>query len=254
MAKPTKTRTPAIAYLRTSSATNVGADKDSDKRQRQAIEAFAKHAGYELVAEFYDKAVSGADAIETRPGFAAMLERIESNGVRTIIVETANRFARDLMVQEVGFERLRGRGINLIAVDSPNAFLDNTPTAKLVRQVLGAIAEFDKAMTVAKLRGARDRKRKTQGKCEGRKSLAEMHPSVVREAKRLGRASPKSGERRSLRKIAKELARIGEALAATGLPSAKEAARAYFTRNGQPYSAKSVRAMLAQRLPGASNE
>ena len=73
---------------------------------------------------------------------------------------------------------------------------------------------------------------------------------VVREAKRLGRASPKSGERRSLRKIAAELAKIGDALAATGLPSAKEAARAYFARNGQPYSAKSVRAMLAQRVPG----
>jgi hypothetical protein len=100
--------------------------------------------------------------------------------------------------------------------------------------VLGAIAEFDKAMTVAKQRGARDRKRKAVGKSEGCKSLAEMHPAVVREAKRLGRANPKSGERRSLRKIAAELAKIGEALAATGLPSAKEAARAYLARNGQP--------------------
>jgi hypothetical protein len=34
--------------LRTSSSANVGADKDSDKRQRQAIATFAKHAGYEL--------------------------------------------------------------------------------------------------------------------------------------------------------------------------------------------------------------
>ena len=42
-------RTPAIAYLRTSSATNVGADKDSDKRQREAIASFARRAGYELV-------------------------------------------------------------------------------------------------------------------------------------------------------------------------------------------------------------
>jgi DNA invertase Pin-like site-specific DNA recombinase len=249
VARQPKARVPAIAYLRTSSATNVGADKDSDKRQRQAIEAFARHSGYELVDEFYDTAVSGADPIETRAGFALMLERIEANGVRTIIVETANRFARDLMVQEVGYARLRERGISLVAADSPNAFLDNTPTAKLVRQVLGAIAEFDKAMLVAKLRGARERKRKVHGKCEGRKSLAEMHPAVVREAKRLGRANPKTSERRSLRKIAAELAKIGEALAATGTSGAKEAARAYFARNGQPYSAKSVRAMLAQRLP-----
>jgi DNA invertase Pin-like site-specific DNA recombinase len=42
-------RTKAIAYLRTSSAANVGAD--SDKRQRAAITAFAKARGYELVDE-----------------------------------------------------------------------------------------------------------------------------------------------------------------------------------------------------------
>jgi DNA invertase Pin-like site-specific DNA recombinase len=76
MAKPAKIRTPAIAYLRTSSATNVGADKDSDKRQRRAIEVYAKHSGYELVAEFYDKAVSGAaiDSDEVDPSPAQPLE------------------------------------------------------------------------------------------------------------------------------------------------------------------------------------
>jgi len=73
----------------------------------------------------------------------------------------------------------------------------------------------------------------------------------VREAKRLGRASPLNGKRRSLRKIAAELMKMGEALIASGTPGVKEAARAYFARNGQPYSAKSVRAMLAQRLSGS---
>jgi hypothetical protein len=48
-------------------AANVGADKDSGKRQRQAIAAFAKRSGHELVGEFNDAAVSGADPIETRP-------------------------------------------------------------------------------------------------------------------------------------------------------------------------------------------
>jgi hypothetical protein len=61
----------AVAYIRTSSAANVGADKDSDKRQRAAIEGYAKRAGFALVAEFNDAAVSGADPIETRPGFAS---------------------------------------------------------------------------------------------------------------------------------------------------------------------------------------
>ncbi len=70
-----KDLTEAVAYFRTSSATNVGADKDSEKRQRAAIEAYAKAAGVAIVETFYDAAVSGADAIDERPGFAAMLAK-----------------------------------------------------------------------------------------------------------------------------------------------------------------------------------
>src|SRR5215210_7585333 len=109
---------PAVAYLRTSSAANVGADKDSGKRQRAAIKAFARSAGFGIVDSFYDEAVSGADHVALRPGFAAMMERVASNGVRTIIVETANRFARDLIVQETGFVMLKERGVELIAADT----------------------------------------------------------------------------------------------------------------------------------------
>jgi DNA invertase Pin-like site-specific DNA recombinase len=227
MAKAARELIPAIAYLRTSSAANVGTDKDSERRQREAIQRFAKGAGYDVVDEFYDAAVSGADAIDARAGFAAMLKRIEGNGVRTIIVETASRFARDLMVQEVGYAKLRERGIELIAADSPQSFIDDTPTAKLVRQVLGAIAEFDKAMTVAKLRGARERRRKEVGKCEGRKSHAELNPDLVREAKRLRRRSPKTGDQRSLREISTQLARMG-----------------YLNSRGQRFSPSSVKGMV----------
>jgi len=44
------------------------------------------------VKSFYDEAVSGADHITARPGFGAMMERLAANEIRTIIVETANRF------------------------------------------------------------------------------------------------------------------------------------------------------------------
>jgi hypothetical protein len=83
-----------------------------------------------------------------------MLEALDANGTRTIVVETANRFARDLMVQEIGFAMLRARGINLIAADSPSSFLDDTPTARLIRQVLGAVSEFEKSDACCEARGA----------------------------------------------------------------------------------------------------
>jgi DNA invertase Pin-like site-specific DNA recombinase len=229
----------AVGYLRTSSAANVGADKDSEKRQRSAIEAYAKASGVEVVGWYYDEAVSGADHVVDRPGFVSMMERLLSNGCRCIIVETANRFARDLIVQETGYAMLEGQGIELIAADSPDAFQDDTPTAKLIRQILGAVSEFEKSMIVAKLKGARDRKRKEAGgrritdkagkevrKVEGRKSYKELAPDVVALAKKLHRY-PVNGKRRSLRDVAGELAAAG-----------------HMTSAGKPYAAAAVAKMV----------
>src|SRR4026209_1653714 len=223
-------KTPAIAYLRTSSAANVGADKDSEQHQRAAITGFAKAHGYEIEAEFYDAAVSGADPVTERPGFLAMLQRIAGNGIKTIIVESPDRFARDLAVQLAGHDMLKGLGIDLIPASAPDFFLEDTPTAVLVRQVLGAIAQFEKASLVAKLKAARDRKRARNGKCEGGKSHAEMNPELVALAKRLRRRNPKTGERKSLRSIAAQLAQLG-----------------YVNVNGHPSAAESIQAMIRRR-------
>jgi DNA invertase Pin-like site-specific DNA recombinase len=210
----------AIAYLRTSSATNVGTEKDSDKRQRTSIEGFAKSNGYTIVAEFYDAGVSGADPVSERPGFAAMLDRIAGNGVRTIIVESPDRFARDLTVQLAGHDYLKKLGITLIPASAPDFFLEDTPTAVLVRQVLGAIAQFEKANLVAKLKAARDRKRKATGRCEGNKPLVETRPEVVALACELSRTM-------SYRKLSAELA-----------------ARGHVTRSGKPFAATQIQRMV----------
>src|SRR6478609_7801235 len=150
---------PAVAYLRTSSAANVGAEKDSDQRQRTATEAFAKQARFTIVGEYYDAAVSGADPVDQRPGFAELLQRLAADGAKTIIVESPDRFARDLAVQLAGHDMLKGLGISIIPASAPDFFTEDTPTAVLVRQVLGAIAQFEKASAVAKLAAARKRKR-----------------------------------------------------------------------------------------------
>lgn len=220
-------RVDAFAYIRTSSATNVGRDKDSDKRQRAAIEAFARANGYTIVEEVYDAAVRGSDPVGERKGFGAMLDKIAGNGVRTIIVESPDRFARDLAVQLAGHDFLKSLGVTLIPATAPDFFTEDTPTAVLVRQVLGAIAQFEKASLVAKLKAARDRKRATGGKVEGRRSHAELNPQMVALAKRLRRKRPKGGQR-SLREVAAELAKHG-----------------YRNQRGKVFSAMSVRSMLS---------
>jgi DNA invertase Pin-like site-specific DNA recombinase len=85
--------------------------------------------------------VKGTDAVTERPGFKDMLDRIATNSVRTIIIESPNRFARDLAVQLAGHDFLKNLGVSLIPATAPDFFLEDTPTAVLVRQVLGAIGD-----------------------------------------------------------------------------------------------------------------
>lgn len=219
--------TSAVAYLRTSSRTNL--DGDSGPRQFQAVEEYAKRHGIKIVKEFHDAAVSGADQIDTRPGFQDLLEYMAGNGAKMILVENASRFARDLVVQMTGHKLLHDLGYELIPVDAPNHFTEDTPTAAMVRQILGAVAQFEKAQLVAKLKGARDRKSRALGRrVEGNHGYKVDKPKLIEEAKRLARKSPKTGKARSLRVIAEELAQLG-----------------YTTASGLPFSASQVQRLIA---------
>jgi hypothetical protein len=51
---------------------------------RIALAKDARREKWEVIEEFYDADVSGADPIETRPGFSALLDRIESNHQRRV--------------------------------------------------------------------------------------------------------------------------------------------------------------------------
>src|SRR5947209_6497973 len=93
---------------------------------------------------------------------------LHSNGVRTILIEKLDRLARDLIIQETIIADLHRNGFELVSVAEPD-LIANDPTRILMRQLLGAVAQYDKSQIVLKLRGARLRKRAKEGRCEGRK-------------------------------------------------------------------------------------
>ena len=144
------------------------------------------------------------------------------------MIECPDRFARDLMVQLLDHDMLKAQGITLIPASASDFFVEDSPTARMVRQILGAVSEFERATIIAKLKAARDRKRARDGKCEGRRSHREMNPQLVAMANRL-RRQPKKGKRKSLRTIAHELARLG-----------------HVNVNGRPFAAKSIQAMIRE--------
>ena len=149
--------TAAVGYVRTSSAANVGFGKDSESRQKIAISECAEARGLIVVDFFDDPAVSGADHVVSRDGFARMIDHCLQQQITTIIFEDATRFARDLIVQEQGYRLMTEQGFKLLAASSPDAFLDDGPSRVFIRQVLGAAAEFQKSEAVLRLQGARRR-------------------------------------------------------------------------------------------------
>jgi DNA invertase Pin-like site-specific DNA recombinase len=156
-------RIEAFGYIRVSGKGQLNGD--GFPRQRAAIEAYAAAHGYCIVKWFEEKAVPGATEWENRPAWVDMVQNL--NGVRTILVEKVERLARDLGVQEWIFRDLRQRKVELISANEEN--LDADLARVLFRQILGAIAQYDKAMTVLKLRAARKRMRAATGRCEGQK-------------------------------------------------------------------------------------
>jgi DNA invertase Pin-like site-specific DNA recombinase len=140
-----------------------------------------------------------------RPAWAAMMTALSGNGVRTIIIERLDRLARDLMVQEATIAHLVKNEIKLISVAEPD-LMANDPTRILMRQLMGAVAQYDKSQIVLKLRGARIRKRAAEGWCEGRKAFGRTEAEKVaiarmKELRAEGLAFDRIAERLNLEEV-----------------------------------------------------
>lgn len=159
----------AVAYIRVSGKSQV--DGDGPDRQRQAIVEFCATHELNYAADLFEQGVSGTVEGLDRPKFAEALNLAASWG-HAIIVERMDRLARDLMVQELILRECRERGVKVFATDQglvDMASEGGDPSRVLIRQIMGAIAQWEKSVIVMKLRKARDRKRAETGRCEGPK-------------------------------------------------------------------------------------
>ncbi len=223
----------AFAYLRVSGSGQI--EGDGFPRQREAIHKRAKVAGFEIVREFIDAGVSGTKDLDERPGLSELFAAIVGDGISAVIVERADRLARDVMVGEILLSQFRAEGVRVIEAESGIDLTLDDPenaTATLVRQIMSVVAQFEKTSIVSKLRKARERKRAETGACEGVKPFGAFpgETETIEEMKRLRRKPIGKAKRASFAKIA-------AALNARGLP----------TRTGKPWAAETVRKILARR-------
>ena len=97
--------------------------------------------GHELVAEYTDEGLSGARL--DRPGLDALRDAAEAGCFEGVWCLSADRLARMYAYQVIVLDELSCHGVGVRFHDTPQ--LEDDPHARLLTQVQGVIAEYERA-------------------------------------------------------------------------------------------------------------
>jgi DNA invertase Pin-like site-specific DNA recombinase len=154
-----------LGYIRVSTAEQV--EGFGLAVQRKAIIDYCKTNGFRLVRTLSDEGVSGSNGLDTRQGLADVLVLAESGAVSALVVYRLDRLARDLILQETLLVRMRKAGVEVLSVSEPDIDSDE-PTRVLVRQILGGIAQYERALIKGRMMAGKSAKRRVGGYTGGR--------------------------------------------------------------------------------------
>jgi DNA invertase Pin-like site-specific DNA recombinase len=159
--------------LRLTAYIRVSTDQQAEKGlgldiQRRAIRSWARESGHVLTRPFHaDEGISGSNGLDARAGLADAFATIRSGHANALVVYRLDRLARDLIVQETLLSELWRMGAVVFSTARAESdYLTDDPrdpSRRLIRQVLGAVAEYEKSLIVLRLRSGRERKRANGG-------------------------------------------------------------------------------------------
>lgn len=151
----------AVAYYRLS--TDEDLQRNSFDVQRAAVEAWAGREGVTLVDSRFET-VSGAAALDRRPGLGEALALVQSHHAPLLVVHRLDRFSRDAATATMAGLELERMGARLHVVEG--AANGDDPTSVMIRGILIQVASFERAMIAARVKAALAVK-KTRGEMVG---------------------------------------------------------------------------------------
>jgi DNA invertase Pin-like site-specific DNA recombinase len=180
----------------------VSTDKQKVDMQLVELREYVQRAGWKIYREFVDEGYTGKNI--SRPAFKEMMDEANRRKFDVLLVWKLDRLSRSLKDLIGTLDELGHLNIDFISYD--NKIDTSSPTGKLVFQIIGAVAEFERDIISERVKaGLRNAKRK--GKRLGRPPVS---PIIIEKAKRLRK------ERLSYRKIGKKLG-ISEGMVRKGL-------------------------------------
>jgi DNA invertase Pin-like site-specific DNA recombinase len=148
--------TVAVAYLR------VSTDEQALglEAQRAAIDAWASARGVNIVEWCTDEGVSGGAALEARPDLARALVRLKDHRAGALIVAKRDRLARDVIVAAMVEKLAANVGAVVLSAAGEGSDSTDDPSSQLLRRMVDAFAEYERAMIAMRTRNALAAKRK----------------------------------------------------------------------------------------------
>jgi DNA invertase Pin-like site-specific DNA recombinase len=139
--------------------------------QRDAITELAAEQSITITAWYSDEGESGSNGLDSRYGLADALDALDT-GAEVVVIYRLDRLARDLVLQEQLLADAWRRGGRVVSCShAEDAYLDpddkSDPSRTLIRQVLGAVAQYERAMIVARMQAGRRRKIRDTGYAGG---------------------------------------------------------------------------------------
>lgn len=206
-------RPRALGYIRVSTTEQVSGF--GLHVQESAIRAYCRANGIRLVRVLRDEGRSGSNGLEDRVGLAEALAALKAGEASILVVYRMDRLARDLILQETLVQRLRDQGTPVRSASEPD--LDNDtddPTKVLIRQIVGAVSQYERAIIRGRLMSGKAAKKAAGGFVGGRPAYGfriERGEVVMDEGEQEVVELVRSlhGAGRSLREIGAELDRLG---------------------------------------------
>ena len=150
----TGARLRAIGYRRVSTDEQV--QGSGLEIQELAIRRYCKDNELRLVDVASDEGISGSNGLEARVGLASALARLEAGEADCLVVYRLDRLARDFVLQELLVNRLRERGKPIRSVMEPDIETDtDDPTKVLIRQIIGAIGQYERALVRGRMQAGK---------------------------------------------------------------------------------------------------
>jgi DNA invertase Pin-like site-specific DNA recombinase len=122
----------------------VSTDKQTVENQLRELRQIAERRGWEVVEQYSDAGISGSKGRDGHPGLDQMLKDASKRRFDVVMAWAIDRLGRSLVDLLSTIQTLEACGVDLYL--DQQAIDTTTPMGKLIFQVTGAFAEFERSM------------------------------------------------------------------------------------------------------------